>query len=69
MISYRKFWIYCLDHSISKSYLNEEVGLGWPTISKLREDEYIKVQLLEKICVHFNLTFDDIMEIKKDPTN
>lgn len=69
MITYRKFWIYCLDHGITKSYLKDEVKLTWPTISKLREDEYVKVQVLERICIHFGLTFDDIIEIKKGPTD
>lgn len=68
MISYRRFWIYCLDHGISKSYLKDEVGLTWGTISKLREDDYVKVQVLERICTHFNLGFDDIIEIKKPNT-
>lgn len=67
MISYRKLWIYCLDKGISKSYLHDELGITWGTISKLREDEYVKVQVLERICSHFNLGFDEIMEIKKDP--
>lgn len=67
MISYRKLWIYCLDHGVSKSYLHDELGITWPTISKLREDEYVKVQVLERICSHFKLGFDDIMEIKKGP--
>lgn len=66
MISYRKFWIYCLDHGISKSFLHDNLGITWGTISKLREDEYVKVQVLERICNHFDLGFDDIMEIKKD---
>lgn len=66
VISYNKFWHWCLDRGISKSYLHEEVGLTWPTISKLREDEYVKVQVLERICLHFNLTLNDIIEIKKD---
>lgn len=67
MISYKPFWHYCVDHDISKSYLNEEVGLGWPTISKLRENEYVKLQILERICLKMNLTLDQIIEIKKDP--
>ncbi|MEG0153678.1 MAG: helix-turn-helix transcriptional regulator, partial [Cellulosilyticaceae bacterium] len=61
--------IYCLDKGISKSYLHDELGITWGTISKLREDEYVKVQVLERICSHFNLGFDEIMEIKKDPGN
>lgn len=66
MVSYKKFWHWCLDHNITRGYLHDEVGLTWPTISKLRDDEYVKVQILERICLHFNLTLDDVVEIKKD---
>ena len=65
MVDYNKFWHWCLDHKITKSYLHDEVGLTWPTISKLRENEYVKVQVLERICLHFDLTLNDIVEIKK----
>lgn len=67
MISYKKFWHWCIDNNITRGYLHDKLGITWPTISKLRDDEYVKIQTLEKICLHFNLTLNDIVEIKKDP--
>ena len=67
MISYNKFWHWCLDNNIDKSYIHEIIGISWPTISKLRDNEYVKMQVLEKLCLHFNLTLNDICELKKEP--
>ncbi|MDF2612855.1 MAG: helix-turn-helix transcriptional regulator [Clostridia bacterium] len=65
MITYKPFWHYCIDKGITKTYLHEEVGLSWPTISKLREDEYVKLQVLERICLKLKVTLNDIVEIQK----
>lgn len=67
MISYKPFWHYTIEHDISKTYLNETVGLSWPVISKLVKNEYVRMDILERICLHFDLQLSDICEIKKDP--
>ena len=68
MINYKKLFHYMLDKDLPKSYLHNDVGIGWTTIAKLSNNERVRMDILEKICIHFNLDIGDICEIKKDPS-
>lgn len=63
MITYKPFWHYCIDKGITKTYLNEEVGLTWPIISKLVKDQPVRFDTIEKICMHFNISIEQVVSI------
>lgn len=46
--------------------LHNDCGISWGTISKVDKDEYIKVQILEKIALYLQCDIGDLISIKKD---
>ena len=64
MISYKPFLHYMIDHDIPKSYLNEVLGFSWSTISKLNNGDPVRLDILEKICLHFKIPIEQVMEIR-----
>ncbi|WP_339370064.1 helix-turn-helix domain-containing protein [Paenibacillus elgii] len=36
------------------------------TLAKLGKDEYVSLEIIDKICTHFDVQPNDIMEHKKD---
>lgn len=65
MINYKPLFHYMVEHDINKKYLHEEVGIGWTTIAKLSNNEPVRLDILEKICLHFHIPIEQVLEIKK----
>lgn len=66
MISYKPFLHYLIDKEIDINVLNEDLGISWTTISKIKKGESLRLDIIEKICLHFDISIDQFMEIKKD---
>lgn len=66
MISYKPFLKWMIDNNIDKSILHDELGFSWTTISKLTKGDPVRLDILEKICLHFNISIEKVIEIKKD---
>lgn len=62
--SYKPLWKLLLDNDISKSELNKIIGLSPATIAKMGKDEYISMQVLDRICEHFSVQPSEIIEWK-----
>lgn len=65
MISYKPFRHYMIDNNIDRQYLIDKVGLGSNTITKLNQDEPVRLDILDKICLHFNITIEQVLYIGK----
>lgn len=65
MISYKPLRHYMVEHDIDRPYLMEHVGIGSTTISKLNNDQYVRLDILEKICLHFKIPIEQVIEIKE----
>lgn len=66
MISYKPFLHYLIDKEIDINVLNEELGISWTTIGKIKKGEPLRLDIIEKICLYFDISIDQFMEIKKD---
>lgn len=66
MVSYKKLWKLLIDKGISKKDLAEKAGLNTYTITKLNKGGSVQSDILVKICIALDCTFDDIMEIIHD---
>ena len=65
--SYKRLFKLLIDRDLKKKDLAELSGVSTATITKMyREGAIINVDVLVKICVALNCTFDDIMEIVSD---
>ena len=66
--SYKKLWKLMIDKKINKTQLCKATGITTNAMAKLGRDETVTLETLEKICVYFDCTLDDIMEISLDDT-
>ena len=65
-ISYKKLWKLLIDNNIKTcAELSQKAEIAPSTISKMRHDKYVSMEVLVKLCRYFNCTFDDIVEIEK----
>lgn len=51
-----------IDKKISNSQLKELAGVSANIITRLKRDEYISTESIEKICLALNCGVDDILE-------
>ncbi|GLI05207.1 transcriptional regulator [Paenibacillus tyrfis] len=64
--SYKPLWKLLVDQELTKTEFRESLGLSTATLAKLGKDEYVSLEIIDKICTHFDVQPNDIMEHKKD---
>lgn len=69
MISYKKLRLLLVERGFQFKDLRLALNLTPRTIKKLREDAYVDLETLEKICIFFEVDIGDIMHISHtEPT-
>lgn len=61
-VCYDKLFHLMIDKKISNSQLKELAGVSANIITRLKRDEYISTESIEKICLALNCGVDDILE-------
>ena len=61
-VSYNKLWKMLVDKKMSKADLRKASGVSPNTMTKLRRDEPVMLNVLDKICVTLNCNYGDIMD-------
>ncbi|SCW84160.1 DNA-binding transcriptional regulator, XRE family [Paenibacillus tianmuensis] len=64
--SYKPLWKLLVDRELTKTEFRESLGLSTATLAKLGKNEYVSLEVIDKICTHFGVQPNDIMEHKKD---
>lgn len=64
--SYKPLWKLLVDQQLTKTEFRESLGLSTATLAKLGKDEYVSLEIIDKICTHFGVQPNDIMEHKKN---
>ena len=65
-VQYNKLWKRLIDMKIKKSGLTQMAGVSASTIAKLSHDEYVSLEILERICRALHCEIGDIVEITKE---
>ena len=65
-ISYKKLWIMCAEKEISKAELRRQAGLSPATLTKLRRNQSVSMEVLMKIAEVMDCNIGDMMEFVKD---
>jgi len=65
-ISYKKLFHILVDRNLSAAKLSRMSGVAQSTISKLRRDEVVQTDVIEKICAALDCQPGDIMERVED---
>lgn len=61
-VRYDKLFHIMIDRKLTNSQLKDLAGISANIISRLKHDEYISIESIEKICKALNCGVDDILE-------
>ena len=63
MVSYDPLWKLLIDKKMKKLDLCDEVGISTSTLSKMGKNEYVALQILDKICCSLKCNIEDVISI------
>lgn len=61
-VSYKKLFHLLIERELSNSDLQKQAGFSANIITRLKRNEYIKLQSIESICNVLNCSVDDMLE-------
>ncbi len=64
-VNYKKLFHIMIEKNISSPELQRNCGFSGNILTRLRRNEYVSLQTLEKICLELNCKLDDIIEFTK----
>ena len=64
--SYNKLWKLLVDKKMSKADLRKASGVSPNTMTKLRRDEPVMLNVLDKICKTLDVNYGDIADYVAD---
>ena len=65
-VSYKKLFHLLIEKEMSNSDLQKQAGFSANIITRLKRNEYVKLQTIESICKVFICKVDDILEFTPD---
>lgn len=68
-ISYKKLWIMCAEKEMSKAELRRQAGLSPATLTKLRRNQSVSMEVLMKIAEVMDCNIGDMMDFLKTAEN
>lgn len=68
-ISYKKLWIMCAEREMSKAELRRQAGLSPATLTKLRRNQSVSMEVLMKIAEVMDCNIGDMMDFVKSAEN
>lgn len=66
MISYKPFLKLLIDREIRKKDLVEKTGIAWSTMAKINRNEYVSLEIIDRLCHTLNCQPGDLMEYIPD---
>ena len=67
-VCYNRLWKILIDRGMNKTELIKSAKISTNAMAKLGKNEYVRVEVLVKICGVLNCSIDDILEIIPDQT-
>lgn len=61
-VSYKKFFHQLVDKELTPTQVARDAGVSRNIIAKMRKDEYVSMESLEKICRSLDCNIEDILE-------
>ena len=65
-VNYKKLFHLLIEKEMSNSDLQKQAGFSANIITRLKRNEYIKLQSIESICKVLNCGVDDILDFVPD---
>lgn len=64
-VSYKKLWKLLIDRDMKKKDLLAVAEISQSSLSKMRRNENVNMDILVKVCTALNCDIGDVMEIVK----
>ena len=61
-VQYNKLFKMMIDRKMTNNQLAKQAGISLNIITRMKRDEYIAMQTIEKICIVLDSGVDDILE-------
>ena len=65
-VKYDKLFHLLIDRKITNAQLAQKAGVSANIIARLKRDQYISMESIERLCVALNCGVDDILEFIPD---
>ena len=66
-VKYDKLFHLLIDRKITNAQLAQKAGVSANIITRLKRDQYISLESIERLCVALNCGVDDILEFIDEP--
>ena len=64
-VSYNKLWKLLIDKKMSVADMRKAADIAPNTVTRMKKDQEVTLNVLEKICDVLDVDFGDIIEFKK----
>ena len=61
-VTYKKLFHLLIDRNMENAQLAERAGVSLNVITRLKRDEYVSLETIEKICTSLQCGVDDILD-------
>ena len=65
-VSYNKLFKLLIDGKMKKKDLGTIAGISPASITKMAKDEYVSLEVLERVCTALNVEIGDILEFSAE---
>jgi DNA-binding Xre family transcriptional regulator len=63
-VNYKRLWKRLIDDEVETATLNAETRVAPSTLTKMRKNEYVSLDVLVRICRYLNCQLSDIVEVE-----
>ena len=64
-VKYDKLFHLLIDRKITNAQLAQKAGVSANILTRLKRDQYISLESIERLCIALNCGVDDILEFTK----
>lgn len=65
-LSYNPLWKLLIDKDLTKTEFKDQLKLSSATLAKMGKGQYVSLEVVDRICQHFNVQPKEIIEWKDD---
>lgn len=65
-VNYKGLWKRLIDDEIDTTVLHAKTGVAASTLTKMRKNEFVSLDVLVRICKLLNCQLSDIVEVELD---
>lgn len=62
-VCYNKLWKLLIDKNMTKKELSNLTGIASSTITKMSNNQYVSLEVLERLCKHLDCKLTEVVDI------